>query len=116
MKNFVKNDSGFICAVCGKAVEKLNSTSRDHCNFCLCSLHVDVNPGDRQNDCKGVLVPIEVTQNAKKGYIITYKCSKCGQTHNNKAAEDDNFSTILKVMNKTYNIDDYRNKNEIHAK
>ena len=111
MKTFVKNDSGFECVVCGRTVEPLKYSSRDHCPFCLCSLHIDIMPGDRQNACKGVLEPVEVTQNAKKGYIIKYKCAKCGQFHNNKAAEDDNFSTLLKVMNKTYNVENYKNKN-----
>ncbi len=100
MKQFTKNDEGFVCSNCGKAVDRLKYSSRDHCTNCLCSLHV---PGDRQNACGGLLVPIEVSQNSKKGYIITYKCQKCGKTHNNKSADDDNFSTILKVMNKTYN-------------
>ncbi len=110
MKQFTKNDAGFVCVNCGKAVSTLNYSSRDHCPNCLCSLHVDVLPGDRQNSCGGMLVPIDVTQNAKKGYIITYKCLKCGQTHNNKAAADDNFATILKVMNKTYNFESYKKK------
>ncbi|MDO4282434.1 MAG: RNHCP domain-containing protein [Clostridia bacterium] len=41
---FIKNDNGFICKNCGKKVEKLGYTSRDHCNFCLYSLHVDIEP------------------------------------------------------------------------
>ena len=46
-KRFTKNDNGFICAHCGKEVEPLGYTSRNHCPFCLWSLHVDINPGDR---------------------------------------------------------------------
>ena len=110
MKNFEKNDSGFICEVCKKAVPPLVYSSRDHCTNCLCSLHVDINPGDRQNTCGGVLVPIGVTQNSKKGYIITYKCQKCGKTHNNKCAEDDKFSTILKIMNQSYDFNQFLTK------
>lgn len=108
MKNFTKNDNEFICAVCGHNVSQLKYTSRDHCNKCLCSLHVDINPGDRANSCNGVLVPIDITTDSKKGYIINYKCSKCGQTHNNKSATDDCFKTILTIMNKTYNYLDYK--------
>ena len=107
MKNFEKNDNGFICAVCGEAVSPLKYSSRDHCVRCLCSLHVDVFPGDRANDCRGVLVPIDVESNSKKGYVIVYKCRKCGKLHNNKSAEDDKFSTLLKVMNKTYDVKNY---------
>lgn len=99
---FTKNDSGFTCVCCGTKVEPLGYTSRDHCPMCLSSLHVDINPGDRQNTCKGLLVPVEITQSSKKSYIIKYKCDKCQQYHNNKAAIDDDFETILSVMNHTY--------------
>jgi hypothetical protein len=108
MKNFEKNDNEFICRVCGKLVPQLKYSSRDHCNKCLCSIHIDINPGDRANNCLGTLVPIDVETSNKKGYIITYRCSKCNQTHNNKTAEDDNFNTILKVMNKTYDLNTYK--------
>lgn len=49
---FLKNDNEFNCINCGKKVEKLKYTSRDHCNHCLYSLHVDITPGDRENTCK----------------------------------------------------------------
>lgn len=106
MKTFEKNDNEFVCRVCGKNVPTLIYSSRDHCTKCLCSIHIDINPGDRANTCLGTLVPIDV-ETKKKGYIINYKCQKCGQIHNNKTAEDDSFKTILKVMNKTYNIKDF---------
>ena len=110
MKIFEKNDNQFTCSVCGKVVPELKYSSRDHCTNCLCSLHVDVNPGDRQNTCRGTLMPIDILQSNKKGYIITYKCNKCGMQHNNKAASDDSFSTILKLMNKTYNVNNFKIK------
>ncbi len=100
----LKNDNAFVCHNCGKQVEKLGYTSRDHCPYCLHSLHVDNVPGDRANECHGDLVPIAVETNAKKGYIIIYKCAKCGEIKKNKAAEDDNFDTILDIAkNNIYN-------------
>lgn len=87
-KRFVKNDSGFVCRNCGATVEPLGSSSRDHCPFCLCSLHVDNMPGDRQNPCRGILMPIRAEVNPKKGYVIVYKCSKCGEIKRNRAACD----------------------------
>ncbi|MBR6779378.1 MAG: RNHCP domain-containing protein [Clostridia bacterium] len=108
MKTFEKNDNEFMCRVCGKSVPTLIYSSRDHCNKCLCSVHIDINPGDRANTCLGTLIPVEVNINNNKGYVITYKCNKCGKFHNNKTAEDDNFKTLLKVMNRTYNIEDYK--------
>ena len=107
MKNFEKNDNEFICRVCGKLVPTLKYSSRDHCNKCLCSIHIDINPGDRLNTCLGTFIPVEVTTSNKKGYIIKYQCDKCKQFHNNKSAEDDSFKTLLKVMNQTYNIKDF---------
>ena len=108
MKTFEKNDESFICRVCGKTVPTLKYSSRDHCTNCLCSIHVDINPGDRSNNCLGTLIPVDIEVNNKKGYIIKYKCNKCGKTHNNKSAEDDKFKTILSVMNKSYNIENYK--------
>lgn len=105
--NFKKNDAGFVCANCGKNVQPLGYTSRDHCPYCLCSLHVDIMPGDRANECQGLLVPIEVETNSQKGYIIIYKCERCSKMHKNKMAQDDEMSTIIKVMNKTYDKDKY---------
>ena len=103
MGNFTKNDNGFVCLNCGKEIKPLGYTSRDHCTNCLCSIHIDVMPGDRANTCLGLLVPVNVETNSKKGYVINYKCNKCNQLHNNKAAEDDKFSTILSIMKGTYN-------------
>ncbi len=102
MKQFSKNDSGFICEHCKKEVSPLGYSSRDHCPYCLCSIHVDIFPGDRSNTCRGLLMPYDITYK-NDTYTIHYKCTKCGQLHNNKSAKDDSFETILKVMNKTYN-------------
>lgn len=96
MKNFKKLDEGFICENCGKKVEPLGYTSRNHCPYCLHSLHVDVNPGDRLNMCKGLLKPIGIE--TKKGeYVILFKCQRCGFEGRNKMANDDDYSQILKI-------------------
>ena len=100
MKNFEKKDEGFICKNCGAQVEPLGYTSRDHCNKCLCSIHVDIMPGDRQNTCHGLLEPIDVEVSGKKGYVIVYKCQKCGEIHKNKMASDDDFDRLLEIFNK----------------
>ena len=109
MKTFEKNDNEFVCRVCGKLVPTLKYSSRDHCTKCLCSIHIDINPGDRANTCLGTLVPTDIEVSNKKGYKIKYRCEKCGITHNNKSADDDSFKTILKIMNKTYTINDFKN-------
>ncbi len=86
--NFIKNDTGFICAHCGASVEPLGSSSRDHCPFCLHSLHVDVIPGDRASACGGTLEPVAAELDARKGYVIVYRCKKCGAVKRNRAAHN----------------------------
>ena len=87
-KRFRKNDAGFLCKNCGREVLPLGSSSRNHCPFCLCSLHVDVNPGDRANPCGGLLRPIRVEPDARRGFIILHKCEKCGAIVRCKAAHE----------------------------
>ena len=101
-KRFTKNDDSFICVHCGKTVEPLGYTSRNHCPHCLWSLHVDINPGDRANPCRGELEPIRTEPDAKKGFIIIHRCKKCGEIRRNKAAlgeknQPDNMSLIIKL-------------------
>ena len=100
-KRFVKNDQGFVCEKCGKSVEPLKYTSRDHCPNCLYSKHVDIYPGDRANHCKGLLVPIGLEIN-QKGYVIVYKCEKCGNMKKNKSANDDNYELIIQLSTKRW--------------
>ena len=99
-KRFKMIDENFICEVCNKEVLKLNVTARDHCPYCLCSKHVDVNPGDRSADCGGILIPIDIEKSKKDTYKIIYKCNTCGIIKKNKTAYDDNFDKILEIMKK----------------
>ena len=96
MKQFFKNDNEFICEYCEKKVNKLNYTTRDHCPYCLYSKHVDINPGDRANSCKGLLKPIGI-EKFKDTYKILYKCEKCNQEHKNIIAMDDDMDMIIEI-------------------
>lgn len=96
MKNFFKNDNEFICENCSKKVDKLNYTTRDHCPYCLYSKHVDINPGDRACECKGLYKPVGI-EKYKNTYKILYKCEKCGQNHKNIMAKDDNMDLIIEL-------------------
>ena len=104
-KRFTKNDSAFTCANCGKEVLPMGTSSRNHCPFCLWSLHVDINPGDRANECGGKLRPIRSEPDPKRGFIIIHKCEKCGEIRRNKAAHDasvqpDNINLIIKLTSR----------------
>ncbi len=94
MKLFNMIDEEFICENCGNEVKKLEYSARDHCPYCLYSKHLDINPGDRLNSCKGLLVPIGI-EKFKNTYKIIYKCKKCNIIHKNIMAEDDNIDLII---------------------
>lgn len=101
-KLFTKNDAAFVCAHCGRSVEPLGYSSRNHCPFCLWSLHVDVNPGDRDNECRGLMEPIAVETDPKKGFVIVHRCTKCGEIRRNRAAHEaanqpDNKSLLIRL-------------------
>lgn len=97
---FTEIDEEFICENCGKKVPKLGYSCRNHCPYCLHSKHLDINPGDRAEECHGILEPVGVEINSKKGYMILFKCKKCGETRRNKAAKDDDMNLIIKLTAK----------------
>lgn len=62
----------FVCKVCGRTVvpEGAGSNHRNHCPNCLYSLHVDINPGDRESDCGGHMEPVAVWVRKKGEWAI----------------------------------------------
>ena len=89
-------DEKFKCMNCGMEVDTLNYTARDHCPRCLYSRHVDVMPGDRQNKCMGLMMPIGI-EKYKNTYKIIYKCLSCGEVHKNIMAQDDDYDMIVEL-------------------
>ena len=102
-KRFSKNDAGFTCVHCGREVKPLGYTSRNHCPYCLWSLHVDVMPGDRQNPCRGAMRPIHAEPDARRGYVITHRCEVCGEIGRNRATRlregegEDDLALLIKL-------------------
>ena len=88
---FTRTKQNFICEVCGTNVQGNGYT--DHCPECGASKHVDVNPGDRASNCHGVMEPIGIEIQHSKEYIL-YQCERCGYTHRNKVAQNDNRETV----------------------
>ena len=89
-------DEEFLCENCGRIVEKLKYSARDHCPNCLYSKHVDIFPGDRMNKCGGLMVPTGI-EKFKNTYKIIYRCLKCNKIHKNIMASDDNFNKIIEI-------------------
>ncbi len=98
-----EENTGFICRHCGREVLPISSGSyRNHCPFCLYSLHVDIVPGDRASDCGGLMEPIRIVYNSNKGYQIVHRCLKCGFERSNMICEDprqpDDINAITRLM------------------
>lgn len=102
-KEMYKRNDPFTCVFCGKDVLPAKTSSRNHCPHCLHSLHVDeATPGDRKSLCEGIMQPSGVYYNGKKQqYQIEFICEKCGHTHRNILAEDDDATLIGELMAKS---------------
>jgi hypothetical protein len=80
---------GFHCINCGADVRPLtNGSYRNHCPACLCSRHVDLQPGDRASDCRGLMRPVGLVYRRKKGWQIVHRCERCGTQGVNRLAAD----------------------------
>ncbi len=91
---FIKTPENFVCEKCG--TEVLGDGYTNHCPNCLWSKHVDIDPGDRESICFGMMEPISVTKKGEE-YIILHKCTVCGLEKPNKSVKTDNFDTIVKI-------------------
>jgi len=101
MKNMRDKNStnfGFRCENCNREVSPAEKTARNHCPFCLWSLHVDSEtPGDRDSSCGGKMAPVALFEK-RDGWIVIHRCEKCGKEIQNKCTEDDNFEIMLNVI------------------
>ena len=98
MPRIKKINQKFVCSNCGHQNPPAIRTCRNHCRQCLFSLHVDLElPGDRASLCHGLLEPVGLEQNGKKGFMILHKCLKCGYENRNLTSEDDNSDALIKL-------------------
>lgn len=89
---FQRTIEDFTCEHCGAKVSGNGYTN--HCPHCLYSKHVDVNPGDREEQCGGLMTPVRVEMKGQE-YILLQKCEKCGFERKNKVSPTDDFDAIL---------------------
>ena len=101
MKKFIRTKEDFTCKHCGAKVAGNGYTN--HCPNCLWSRHVDVNPGDRSQPCRGMMRPVKVLA-ARRGYIITHLCQKCAAVKRNKSAANDSFEALLAIASSVAKI------------
>ena len=89
----------FTCKFCGRPVTPggAGTEHRNHCPNCLCSLHVDDEPGDRSADCGGVMEPIAVWVRRGGEWAIIHRCKRCGVLSSNRVAADDNPIKLMSI-------------------
>ena len=100
----------FVCHNCKKVVgvKAIGTHQRNHCPYCLYSLHVDEKvPGDRKSRCHGLMEPVGLTfkdegtdKYGKKRQgesVIIHQCAKCGKTNRNRIAGDDDPRAIMSI-------------------
>lgn len=102
-RKFTYRNEEFVCEHCGMKVLPSTSSCRNHCPYCLHSVHVDNNPGDRAANCGGLMVPEAVEYNSKKGYQVVHRCQKCGKRTRNildfdDPAQPDSLDAALQLM------------------
>ena len=97
-KNHPCNDI-FTCRVCGRQVVPAGAGSdhRTHCTNGLTSLHVDIEPGDRQSDCGGIMDAVAVWVRKGGEWAVIHRCRRCGALSSNRAAADDNPMKLMSI-------------------
>ena len=92
-------DESFTCRSCGWLVtpQCAGSQHRNHCPNCLCSVHLDIEPGDREADCGGLMEPIAVWVRKGGEWAILHRCRVCGWISSNRLAADDNPVKLMSM-------------------
>lgn len=92
----------FVCKVCGRTVTAHGAGSghRNHCPYCLSSQHLDIEPGDREADCGGVMDPIAVWVRKNGEWAVIHRCKICGALSSNRIAADDNPMKLMSLAMK----------------
>ncbi len=100
-KNHPCNES-FQCKLCGRPVSPggAGTEHRNHCPYCLTSVHLDIEPGDREADCGGLMEPVAVWVRGKGEWAIIHRCKRCGDLSSNRVAADDDPAKLLSIAMK----------------
>jgi hypothetical protein len=90
------NPKNFICRNCGKKVSTKapGTKNRNHCPFCLFSLHIDVIIGDRRSECLGLMEPVGKSIKKDGEEVLVHRCLVCGEIRKNRVAGDDSVEKV----------------------
>lgn len=94
-KNFSRKKEDFVCEKCGANIKGNGYTN--HCPVCLYSKHVDIKPGDRLANCRGLMKPIRV-EGTEKAYRVLQRCLVCNYEKINKVAPEDSIEALVAII------------------
>ncbi len=102
----------FTCKVCGKPVlpEGAGTDHRNHCPYCLFSVHLDNRPGDRESDCHGKMEPVAVWVRKNGEWAIIHRCVVCGKISSNRIAADDNPMKLMALALRPFKSEKFSKK------
>ena len=92
----------FVCGHCQTMVPaNTDGHYRNHCPWCLWSLHVDDLPGDRASECRQLMEPIGLVEKSGKGWQVVHRCTACGHRQPNRLVRDgaapDDLDLVLQL-------------------
>lgn len=94
---FQKHVEDFECEHCKTLVHGTGYTN--HCPQCLWSKHVDVYPGDRAEECSGMMEP-KLVEGTTDHYVIVHKCLKCGLERRQRVDKNDSAEALIALAAK----------------
>ena len=89
--------AGFTCKHCKQPAAAIpyGTQHRNHCPWCLWSVHVDDTPGDRGCGCHGSMEPIGIWVKRDGEWAVIHHCASCGALRTNRIAGDDSPWALL---------------------
>jgi len=92
-------DESFVCDRCSRGVQgtAAGTEHRNHCPWCLWSVHVDLRPGDRRSGRRGLMEPIAVWVRHNGEWAVVHRCQRCQAVRTNRIAGDDNELALMSL-------------------
>jgi len=94
----------FTCKNCGREVvpEGAGTDHRNHCPYCLSSVHLDNKPGDRASECHGRIEPVGIWVRKGGEWALIHRCTVCGKLDSNRIAADDDPMKLMALAMKPF--------------
>ncbi len=91
------DQNSFVCINCKKRVpfDAPGTKHRNHCPWCLSSIHVSLEEHDRKSECLGKMEPIAISTQKDGEWSVVHRCLSCNLIRTNRIAGDDDETALL---------------------